>query len=98
MSAADGSLFLFVTVKFLAPPFDLTSPRSCAASVPNSIMLAKPFAIAQLVTAISQLLNAVPPAAPTDKAASVEKKKPRARGGASLIAVGRQFKPNRSLR
>ena len=30
--------------------------------VPNSIMLAKPFAPAQLITAISQLLNAVPPA------------------------------------
>ena len=34
--------------------------------VPNSIMLAKPFAPAQLVTAVSQLLNAVPPAAPTE--------------------------------
>ena len=33
--------------------------------VPNSIMLTKPFAPAQLVTAVSQLLNAVPPAAPT---------------------------------
>lgn len=32
--------------------------------VPNSIMLAKPFAPAQLVTAISQLLNASPPTAP----------------------------------
>ena len=30
--------------------------------VPNSIMIAKPFAAAQLVTAISQLLNATPPA------------------------------------
>ena len=30
--------------------------------VPNSVMLAKPFAPAQLVTAISQLLNAIPPA------------------------------------
>ena len=29
--------------------------------VPNSIMLAKPFAPAQLVTAVSQLLNATPP-------------------------------------
>lgn len=29
--------------------------------VPNSIMLTKPFAPAQLVTAISQLLNSVPP-------------------------------------
>jgi DNA-binding response OmpR family regulator len=29
--------------------------------VPNSIMLAKPFAPAQLVTAVSQLLNASPP-------------------------------------
>jgi len=33
--------------------------------VPNSIMLAKPFAPAQLVTAISQLLNAIPPIATT---------------------------------
>jgi DNA-binding response OmpR family regulator len=33
--------------------------------VPNSIMLAKPFAPAQLVTAVSQLLNSVPPTAPT---------------------------------
>ena len=33
--------------------------------VPNSIMLAKPFAPAQLVTAVSQLLNASPPTAPT---------------------------------
>ena len=29
--------------------------------VPNSVLLAKPFAPAQLVTAISQLLNATPP-------------------------------------
>ena len=33
--------------------------------VPNSVLLTKPFAPAQLVTAISNLLNAVPPA-PTD--------------------------------
>lgn len=32
--------------------------------VPNSIMLVKPFAPAQLVTAISQLLNSLPPTAP----------------------------------
>ena len=32
--------------------------------VPHSIMLAKPFASAQLVTAVAQLLNAAPPAAP----------------------------------
>ena len=30
--------------------------------VPNSVLLTKPFAPAQLVTAISNLLNAVPPA------------------------------------
>jgi DNA-binding response OmpR family regulator len=30
--------------------------------VPNSIMLAKPFAPAQLITAVSQLLNSHPPA------------------------------------
>ena len=29
--------------------------------VPNSIMLAKPFAPAQLVTAVAQLINSVPP-------------------------------------
>jgi DNA-binding response OmpR family regulator len=34
--------------------------------VPKSIMLARPFALAQLVTAVSQLLNAVPPIAPTE--------------------------------
>jgi len=34
--------------------------------VPNSIMLAKPFAPAQIVTAVSQLLNASPPTAPTE--------------------------------
>jgi DNA-binding response OmpR family regulator len=34
--------------------------------VPNSVMLAKPFAPAQLVTAVSQLLNASPPTAPTE--------------------------------
>jgi DNA-binding response OmpR family regulator len=37
--------------------------------VPSSIMIAKPFAPAQLVTAVSQLLNAVqpvPPLAPTE--------------------------------
>ena len=32
-----------------------------AKGVPNSIMLAKPFASAQLVTAVSQLLNSSPP-------------------------------------
>ena len=31
--------------------------------VPNSIMLSKPFAPAQLVTAVSQVLNSVPPTA-----------------------------------
>jgi DNA-binding response OmpR family regulator len=34
--------------------------------VPNSIMLTKPFAPAQLVTAVSQLLDDVPPIAPTE--------------------------------
>jgi CheY-like chemotaxis protein len=33
--------------------------------VPNSVLLIKPFAPAQLVTAVSQLLNAIPPTAPT---------------------------------
>jgi hypothetical protein len=32
--------------------------------VPHSVMLAKPFAPAQLVTAVSQLLNAAPPTTP----------------------------------
>jgi DNA-binding response OmpR family regulator len=32
--------------------------------VPNSVMLAKPFAPAQLITALAQLLNAAPPIAP----------------------------------
>jgi DNA-binding response OmpR family regulator len=31
--------------------------------VPNSILLTKPFAVAQVVTAVSQLLNAAPPVA-----------------------------------
>jgi DNA-binding response OmpR family regulator len=34
--------------------------------VPNSIMLPKPFAAAQLVTAVSHLLNASPPTSPTE--------------------------------
>jgi DNA-binding response OmpR family regulator len=33
--------------------------------VPNSVMLAKPFAPAQLVTALAQLLNATPPTTPS---------------------------------
>lgn len=37
-----------------------------ARGVPNSILLTKPFAPAQLVTAISQLLNAVPPPTPME--------------------------------
>jgi DNA-binding response OmpR family regulator len=36
-----------------------------ANGVPNSILLTKPFAPAQLVTAVSQLLNAPPTGAPT---------------------------------
>ena len=36
-----------------------------ANGVPNSILLAKPFAPAQLVTAVSQLLNAPPAGSPT---------------------------------
>jgi hypothetical protein len=35
--------------------------------VPNSILLQKPFAPAQLVTAISNLLNGSPPIATEDK-------------------------------
>ena len=34
--------------------------------VPNSVLLAKPFAPAQVVTAISQLLNASPPSQPAE--------------------------------
>jgi DNA-binding response OmpR family regulator len=33
--------------------------------VPNSLMLAKPFAVAQIVTAVSQMINDVPPASGT---------------------------------
>jgi len=42
-------------------------PQSWASKgVPYSIMLTKPFALAQLVTAVSQLLNiGSPPTAPT---------------------------------
>jgi CheY-like chemotaxis protein len=36
-----------------------------AQGVPDSVMLQKPFAPAQLVTAIATLLNAVPPSQPT---------------------------------
>jgi CheY-like chemotaxis protein len=36
--------------------------------VPSSVLLTKPFAPAQLVTAIAQLLNDVPPTAPTSRA------------------------------
>ena len=32
--------------------------------VPHSVMIAKPFAPAQLVTAVAQLLNAIPPVGP----------------------------------
>jgi two-component system cell cycle response regulator CpdR len=35
-----------------------------AKGVPNSLLLAKPFAPAQIVIAISQLLNATPPVPP----------------------------------
>ena len=38
--------------------------QSAVKGVPNSVMLAKPFAPAQLVTALAQLLNAAPPVAP----------------------------------
>jgi len=34
--------------------------------VPNSVLLEKPFAAAQLVTAVSNLLNAVPPTTATE--------------------------------
>lgn len=34
--------------------------------VPNSVLLTKPFAPAQLVTALSNLLNTAPPGAPTE--------------------------------
>jgi two-component system cell cycle response regulator CpdR len=36
--------------------------------VPNSVLLLKPFAPAQIVTALSQLLNALPPTLPTESA------------------------------
>jgi CheY-like chemotaxis protein len=34
--------------------------------VPNSVLISKPFAPVQLVTAVSHLLNASPPTAPTE--------------------------------
>lgn len=34
--------------------------------VPNNVLLSEPFAPAQLVTAVSQLLNTSPPTAPTE--------------------------------
>ncbi|HET9428595.1 MAG TPA: response regulator [Allosphingosinicella sp.] len=36
-----------------------------AQGVPDSIMIQKPFAAAQLITAVSTLLNALPPSQPT---------------------------------
>jgi len=38
-----------------------SADKWAANGVPNSILLTKPFAPAQLVTAVSQLLNAGPP-------------------------------------
>jgi DNA-binding response OmpR family regulator len=49
------------------PVIYMTAARAdkwASEGVPNSILVTKPFAPAQLVTAISQLLNADPPAAP----------------------------------
>ena len=58
-------------VKEIEPPFLIINMTGAAADrwgsscVPNSILLAKPFAPAQLITAISQLLNTgSPPTAP----------------------------------
>jgi len=52
--------------------FDAQDPRDpgthgeewASKGVPNSLLLVKPFAPAQIVTAISQLLNASPPIPP----------------------------------
>ena len=56
----------------LDPTFPIIYMTGAAAAewpskgVPNSILLNKPFALAQLVTAVSQLLNAGSPIAPAD--------------------------------
>jgi DNA-binding response OmpR family regulator len=42
----------------------VASDRWASHGVPNSILLEKPFAPVQLVTALSNLLNAAPPIAP----------------------------------
>jgi DNA-binding response OmpR family regulator len=60
------------TAREIDPTFPVVYMSGAAADewaskgVPNSVVLAKPFAPAQLVTAVSQLLNNKPPAAPAE--------------------------------
>jgi CheY-like chemotaxis protein len=42
----------------------LSENEGAAQGVPNSVLLNKPFALAQLLTAVSQLLSAAPPKTP----------------------------------
>lgn len=59
-------------VREIDPAFPVVYMSGAAAdewaskSVPNSIIMAKPFAPAQLTTAVAQLLNDNPPTAPTE--------------------------------
>jgi CheY-like chemotaxis protein len=59
-------------VREIDPAFPVVYMSGAAADewaskgVPNSIIMAKPFAPAQLTTAVAQLLNDTPPTAPTE--------------------------------
>jgi hypothetical protein len=57
----DDPLVQSVVEEALAEGGFEVAMASSGEGVPNSIMLAKPFAPAQLVTAVSQLLNSAPP-------------------------------------
>jgi hypothetical protein len=55
------------TLREINPTFPIGGSSAedwASKGVPYSIMLAKPFAPAQLVTAVAQLLNAAPPTTP----------------------------------
>lgn len=57
--------------------------------VPNSLLLAKPFAAAQIVIAISQLLNATPPVPPAEQRAGLMARKLKPRWASSTRPRGR---------
>jgi hypothetical protein len=58
MLVEDEALLLFEFEEALTEAdFNVVACSSGTRGVPNSIVLEKPFAIAQLITAISQLLN-----------------------------------------